>query len=207
VADCGSYDDATSGTGPRGTVPSAVEENTMKSHSFQKLVTASSLVAVAIGLTACAAPRSPADDPRNLPVETASAELRSDRVRNWTVIDDQTMLVEAYDGTKYRAETMGACNGLSFATRLGFSNRGGFKTIDRFSSVLLPDGTKCPLAAFNKVIPPEKSALDSYEKAEKEKDAAAEKDSKDKEQKSDDSAAAKKDVSTAGDAQGSATPR
>ena len=186
----------------------------MKSRSFQKRMTLSSLMgaalAGALGLTGCATPRSQADNPANLPTETASAELRSDRVRNWTVIDDQTMLVESYDGSKYKMEMMGACNGLSFATRLGFSNRGGFKTIDRFSSVLLPDGTRCPLAAFNKVIPPEKSALDSYEKAEKEKEAA-DKEKKDKEQKSDDSAAAKtdakKDVSEAADAKGSATPR
>src|SRR6185437_732750 len=100
----------------------------------------------------------------------------SDRIRNWTVLDDQTLVIESYDGTRYKAETMGACNGLSFATRLGFSNRGGFKTVDRFSSVLLPDGTRCPLASLNKVITAEKSALDSYEKAEQEKDAAAGKD-------------------------------
>lgn len=184
----------------------------MKSRSLTQLMTVSPLTGAALvsafGLAGCATPRSAADNPANLPTETASAELRSDRVRNWTVIDDQTLLVESYDGTKYRAETMGACNGLSFATRLGFTNRGGFKTIDRFSSVTLPDGTRCPLAAFNKVIPPEKSALDSYEKAEKDKEAAAEKDKKDQEQKSDESAAAKKDATeTAADTKGSATPR
>jgi hypothetical protein len=164
----------------------------MKSRSFRQLVTVSALTAAALGLTACASERNTADpnNPANMKTETGSAELRSDRVRNWTVIDDQNMVIEAYDGTKYKAEMMGACNGLSFATRLGFSSRGGFKTIDRFSSVLLPDGTRCPLSAFNKVITPEKSALDSYEKAEKEKEAAGQ-EGKDAEQKSDDTATKK----------------
>jgi uncharacterized protein DUF6491 len=182
----------------------------MKSCSFRKLVVASELAAaacVALGVTACATERSEADNPANLQTEAASAELRSDRIRNWTVIDDQTLLIESYDGTRYKAETMGACNGLSFATRLGFSNRGGFKTVDRFSSLQLPDGTRCPLAAFNKVITPEKSALDSYEKAEKEKDAAADKDKPAEAPKSDDGNAAKKAVSDAGDAAQTATPR
>jgi hypothetical protein len=172
----------------------------MKSRSFQQLVSVSALTAAALGLAACATQRNAADpnNPANIQTETASAELRSDRVRNWTVLDDQNLIVEAYDGTRYKAEMMGACQGLSFATRLGFSNRGGFKTIDRFSSVLLPDGQRCPLASFNKVITPEKSALDSYEKAEKEKEAAdketkdkeaKDKEAKDKEQKSEDSSA------------------
>ena len=156
----------------------------MNSRSLWLLGTLTALAALA----GCATPRSPEDNPANIKTETASAELRSDRVRNWTVVDDQTLIIESYDGVKYKAETMGACNGLSFATRLGFSSRGGFKQIDRFSSVLLPDGTKCSLAAFNKVLPPEKSALDSYEKATKEEDAkdakdAADKDAKDKTEK------------------------
>ena len=178
----------------------------MKRGSFTKLTVASALAGTALGLAACAMQRSAADNPANIKTEAASAELRSDRIRNWTVLDDQNLLIESYDGTKYKAEMMGACNGLSFATRLGFSNRGGFKTVDRFSSVQLPDGTKCPLAAFNKVITPEKSALDSYEQAEKAKEAAAEKEKQDSAQKSDDSAA-KKTVSDAGDAKDAAAPR
>jgi hypothetical protein len=183
----------------------------MKSRSFSKLVARSALsgaaLVAALGLTACATERSAADNPANIKTEAASAELRSDRIRNWTVVDDQTLLIESYDGTRYKAETMGACNGLSFATRLGFSNRGGFKTVDRFSAIQLQDGTRCPLAAFNKVITPEKSALDSYEKAEKEKEAAADKDKQADAQKSDDKDAAKKTVSEAGDAKDTAAPR
>jgi hypothetical protein len=185
----------------------------MKSGSLQKLLVASVLagaaLVAALGLAGCAMERSPSDNPANIKTEAASAELRSDRIRNWTVLDDQTLIIESYDGTKYKMETMGACNGLSFATRLGFSNRGGFKTVDRFSALQLPDGTRCPLAAFNKVITPEKSALDSYEQAQKDKeakDAAAAKDTQDGAQKSGDSGA-NKTVSEAGDAKDPAAPR
>ena len=176
----------------------------MKSRSFSRLVVSGGLAVAALGLAACAAQRSQ-NSPPELKTEAASAELRSDRIRNWTVIDDQTLVIESYEGVRYKAETMGACNGLSFATRLGFSNRGGFKTVDRFSSLQLPDGTRCPLAAFNKVITPEKSALDSYEKAEKEKDAA-DKDKQADAPKGDDNTA-KKTVSDAGEAKETATPR
>jgi len=185
----------------------------MKSRSFRKLLVASGLAGAAFaavfGLTACATQSSSADNPANIKTEAASAELRSDPIRNWTVLDDQTLVIESYDGTRFKAETMGACNGLSFATRLGFSNRGGFKTVDRFSAIQLPDGTRCPLATFNKVITPEKSALDSYEKAEKEKaeKEAADKDKQADTQKKDDTSAQTKTVSEAGDAKDTAAPR
>lgn len=178
----------------------------MKSHS---LWISRSVVAFALGiaLTGCATQRAdPANDPANIQTEPGSAELRSDRVRNWTVVDDQTLLIEAYDGTRYKAEMMGACNGLSFATRLGFSSRGGFKQIDRFSAVMLPDGTRCPLATFNKVKTAESSALDRYEKSAKEGDGA------DKDGKAADPNADKKDAGKAADEKksaeaGSASPR
>ena len=173
----------------------------MNSRSLWLLGTLTGLAVMA----ACATPRAPEDNPANIKTETASAELRSDRVRNWTVVDDQTLIIESYEGVKYKAETMGACNGLSFATRLGFSSRGGFKQIDRFSSVLLPDGTKCSLAAFNKVIAPEKSALDSYEKATKEADEKAGKEAADQDAK--DKADQEQAGKAAGEANGSATPR
>ncbi len=193
----------------------------MESRSFHRLAVipfAGAALAAALGLTACASQSSNPNSPANIKTETASAELRSDRIRSWSVLNDQTMIIESYDGTRYKAETMGACNGLSFATRLGFSNRGGFKTVDRFSSVLLPDGTRCPLASLNKVITAEKSALDSYEKAEQEKDAAAGKDKQGESSQKDDakkddpkteqsSGAAGNAASTEGQPKESASPR
>ena len=51
------------------------------------------------------------------------------------------VIVVADDGTRYRAETLGPCQGLDFSNRVAFVNRGGFQQIDRFSSVELGDGT------------------------------------------------------------------
>lgn len=103
------------------------------------------------------------------------AQLTRYRVRNWSAPDNHTLIVESYDGTQYKGETLGPCQGLDFTSRLSFRNRGGFADIDRFTSVVLPDGTTCQFQSFSKVITPEASALDRYEKSQKaaEKKAAA----------------------------------
>src|SRR5262245_40995859 len=88
----------------------------------------------------------------------ADAELMSYRIRNWSAVNDHTLLLESADGTQYRAETLGPCFGLDYASRLGFSNRGGFQQIDRFSSVVLPDGTHCQFQNFSKVASPASKA-------------------------------------------------
>jgi hypothetical protein len=100
----------------------------------------------------------------SLPTSAADAELLSYRIRNWTALDDRSLLIESMDGTQYRAETLGPCFGLNSAPRLGFSNRGGFQQIDRFSSVVLPDGSHCSFQNFNRVVSPASQALDSFER-------------------------------------------
>lgn len=92
------------------------------------------------------------------------AELMSYRIRNWNAVNDHTLILEAADGQQYRAETLGPCFGLDYAARLGFANRGGFQTVDRFSSVVLPDGTRCAFQNFSKVVSPASQALDSFER-------------------------------------------
>jgi Family of unknown function (DUF6491) len=139
----------------------------MKSRAFWLLGTLGSYagtLGVIFSLAACNAARSPREDYAHVKTEAASAQLRSDRVRGWTAPDDLTLIIEARDGTRYKADLAGPCVGLAHNTNLGFYSRGGFKEIDRFSSVVLSDGTRCPLATFNKIIPPEASALDEYEK-------------------------------------------
>jgi hypothetical protein len=86
------------------------------------------------------------------------------RIRNWTAISDHELVLEGMDGQSYRAETLGPCFGLNSAARLGFENRGGFQQVDRFSSVVLPDGQRCAFQNFNKVVSPASRALDSFEK-------------------------------------------
>jgi hypothetical protein len=87
------------------------------------------------------------------------------RIRDWSAPDDHTLIIVTQDGTRFRAETLGPCTGLAFTTRLGFVNRGNFNQIDRTSSVVLADGTRCPFQSFDEIRSAESKALDSYEKA------------------------------------------
>jgi hypothetical protein len=100
----------------------------------------------------------------SLQTSPADAELFSYRIRNWTALNDHALLIESMDGTQYRAETLGPCFGLNSTPRLGFSNRGGFEQIDRFSSIVLPDGSHCSFQNFNRVVSPATQALDSFER-------------------------------------------
>ena len=97
-------------------------------------------------------------------VAQGDAELMSYRIRTWSVPNDHTVVFESMDGTRYRAETLGPCNGLDFAPKLGFQNRNGFRQVDRFTSVVLPDGTRCSFQNFSKLVSPATKALDSFEK-------------------------------------------
>jgi hypothetical protein len=99
-------------------------------------------------------------------VETLSgdADLMSYRVKDFSAPNDHTLIIEGADGTHYRAETLGPCFGLGTAARLSFENRGGFQQIDRFSRVVLPDGTRCSFQNFSKIVSPETKALDSFER-------------------------------------------
>jgi hypothetical protein len=131
----------------------------MRSHSLWVLGTFAGLA-----LAGCTTNGTPRYQQANLQTAPGDAELMSYRIRNWSAPNDHTVLIESADGTQYRAETLGPCFGLDYANRLGFSNRGGFQQIDRFSSVLLPDGTRCSFQTFNKVVSPTTRALDSFER-------------------------------------------
>lgn len=98
-------------------------------------------------------------------ITKASNGVMRYRIHDWTALDDHTLIIATADGTKFRAETLGPCPGLAFTNRVGFVNRGGFNQIDRTSSVVLADGTRCPFQSFDEVRTPESKALDAYEKA------------------------------------------
>lgn len=121
-----------------------------------------------LALAACASSstaKSAKRDDLNAPIAEPSAQLQRFRIRDWSAPNDHIVVMVADDGTRYRAETMGPCQGLDFATRLAFVNRGGFQQIDRFSSIVLGDGTRCAFQSFDKLKAPESKALDQYEKA------------------------------------------
>ena len=139
----------------------------MARNSFHTVAAATgAMLAALLALTACqSSSRPPGRNDANAPVAEPNAQLYRSRIRSWTTPNDHTVVVIADDGTRYRAETMGPCQGLDFANRLAFVNRGGFQQIDRFSSVELGDGTRCSFMSFDKLKAPASSALDQYEKA------------------------------------------
>ena len=127
------------------------------------------VLGLAVALAACAskAARGPtaAQQAASFPVADPDARLQRIRIRDWSVVNDETLIITATDGTRYRAETFGPCQGLNFANRLAFETRGGFETIDRFSSVVTGDGTRCQFRSFGRLTSPETKALDDYEKS------------------------------------------
>jgi len=109
--------------------------------------------------------RDQADASAAAPITKRGTGVMRYRIHDWTALDDHTLIIATADGTKFRAETLGPCPGLAFTTRVGFVNRGGFNQIDRTSSVVLEDGTRCPFQSFEELRTPESQALDAYEKA------------------------------------------
>ncbi len=136
--------------------------------SFHTAAAATSVTLVALlTLPACtsSSTKSAKRNDINAPVAEAGAQVLRARIRDWSAPNDHTVVMVGADGTRYRAETMGPCPGLDFATRVAFVNRGGFQQIDRFSSIVLGDGTRCAFQSFDKLKAPESKALDAYEKA------------------------------------------
>jgi hypothetical protein len=135
-----------------------------------KTATLMTAAIAALTLAACASSPETADGSDVTPQMAAdSAELQTYRIRSWSAPDDRTLIVEALDGTRYKAELLGPCFGLNFATRLGFVNR-GLNQLDRFAGVVLPDGTRCSFRSFNEIVTPATSARDALaEEAKKKK--------------------------------------
>jgi hypothetical protein len=102
---------------------------------------------------------------REAPITKPNGGVQRFRIKDWSAPDDHTVIIVTNDGTRFRAETLGPCPGLAFTTRVGFVNRGSFNQIDRTSSVVLADGTRCPFVSFAEIRTAEGKALDAYEKA------------------------------------------
>jgi hypothetical protein len=135
--------------------------NASRAFAWKALALIAALLAIT-ALVGCASQgtRNERDAEENLQISTEPAHLMSYRIRNWSAPNDRTLILESYDGQKYKAELIAPCFGLNFANRLAFTNRGGFSQIDQFSSVVLPDGTRCAFHSFNRLITPESKALD-----------------------------------------------
>jgi hypothetical protein len=134
------------------------KETDMASRSFWVLASVS-----AIALGACAANRAPSNPDVTAPVSQSNAELMTSRVRNWSAPNDHTLMIQAVDGRRYQAHLFGSCPGLTFANQLAYDTR-GMNQIDRFATVVLPDGTRCPFQSFTRISSPLDSAREGDSK-------------------------------------------
>ena len=76
-----------------------------------------------------------------------SARLGLHRISSYEVISDKILIIEATGKKNYRAEIFPGCFGLRHAYTLAFQTKGG-NSLDKFSSVVLPDGTRCRFKSF-----------------------------------------------------------
>jgi hypothetical protein len=104
----------------------------------------------ALALSACATkPGADAEEVTEQMGRDAIA-LQSYRVNDWSAPNNQTLMIRTVDGQQYRAQMLSPCWGLQFANTVGFTTRGG-NTLDRFSGVVLPDGTRCQFRNLERV--------------------------------------------------------
>lgn len=126
--------------------------------------TLAAALAVAL-LGACATERPAADATADDDDDTriteqlkpTDARLETYRIDTWSAPSDDTLIVEALDGTLYRAQFMGRCLGLRFTDTIGFVTR-GTASLDHFSGVVLPDGTRCTFRSFERTSPEQRQA-------------------------------------------------
>ena len=76
-----------------------------------------------------------------------STRLGLHRISSYEVISDKILIIEATGKKNYRAELFPGCFGLRHTHALGFQTKGG-NSLDKFSSVVLPDGTRCRFKSF-----------------------------------------------------------
>lgn len=76
-------------------------------------------------------------------------------IRNWRVVDRDTLLIEGRGKRWYKAELSGPAIGLPFAHAIGFATYPG-STFDRFSKIIV-EGRSYPLRSLVAIEPPAKS--------------------------------------------------
>jgi Family of unknown function (DUF6491) len=78
-------------------------------------------------------------------------------IRDWQAPNDHTLYVQGGGGKWYRADLLGTCQDLQFATRIGFDG-GATDTFDRFSKIIVR-GQRCQVSSLTKIegAPPTKA--------------------------------------------------
>ena len=122
-----------------------------KQHFIASLAGAAALVAGLSGLSSTPAIAAPA-----MGKEASIPFVNSGSIRDFRVVDRDTLYVQDVHNTWYRAELMVNCTDLPFAETIGFDVR-GTNRFDKFSSIRVR-GQNCPLKSLVVSDPPPKKA-------------------------------------------------
>jgi hypothetical protein len=109
-------------------------KNTRLPYRFT-LVTAAALAAVPVSTVLATSPAK------------VEASIPFGLIRDWQADREQGMWIQAYSRQWYYAQFLGRCNGLNFATAVGFDTRYQ-SSFDRFSSVFVPGYGRCMIQTF-----------------------------------------------------------
>jgi Family of unknown function (DUF6491) len=103
------------------------------------------LLALAM-LGAVAAPAFSAQAEAPKAKEVSIPFVRHGGIRDWEVVDRETVYIQDRRQRWYVAKLMGPCQNLNFATRIGFVSDSS-DSFDRFSSILA-EGRKCQVESL-----------------------------------------------------------
>jgi hypothetical protein len=73
-------------------------------------------------------------------------------VRDWHASDDKTLYIQHTSRGWYRADLLGPCMGLPYATVIGFVNERGAPRFNRYSEILV-DGERCKVVSLVEASP------------------------------------------------------
>jgi hypothetical protein len=110
-----------------------------------------SLAAMLLPLSAAAATE-PAQEPRQLGVESSILFPSDSTIRNWRADRDRGIWIEGRRGEWYYGTFAGFCRDLDFAQAIGVETRGAGR-LDKFASIVVR-GERCPLSSFVTSAPP-----------------------------------------------------
>ena len=75
----------------------------------------------------------------------------SSRIDGWYVLDNNNIVIEA-GRQKYKATFMSSCPGIRYTESIGLSTMGPFE-LDKFTTVVLPDGWRCHIKELTVYTP------------------------------------------------------
>lgn len=64
------------------------------------------------------------------------------QIKDWSVIDNKTIIIDTYSYGKFKATFSMSCNGIPYTETIGFLTQGPYM-LDEYTTVVLSDGERC----------------------------------------------------------------